>query len=190
MRLAAVVLLLMGGVSVFGCVSDAASTPTATATPTPAPTQSEYMVFTHSENGFAISYPRGWQASPPCCGQPGSLVIHPRDNDEVEVWVSDVLRGVPPAPSAREYLDGLLNETPLPKGYEVVLLEEMEVNGVQAVKHMYTFTDDRGQTIKAMEVLFKSGIRALQVACSAPSDMYATYAEALERIVRSFHLIY
>ena len=85
--------------------------------------------------------------------------------------------------------DDALAVSPSPDGYERLAIADMEVNGIPSVKHTYIYTDPKGNTIQATDVLVKKDRRMFQVACSVPVDSFAAYLTTFEGVIHTFKLL-
>lgn len=175
-------LALVAALLLAGCTSDGAfvkGTPTLPL---------GYANYTDSKEGFVIARPPGWRNEAPCCGT-GAALFYPAGDDSVQIWVSRAYPDVPEAASARGYFDSLLLETLMPQGYERLAIVDVQVNGVPAVKHTYSYIDGNGDTIQSTDVLVKEGRRVFQVSCSAPADSFVANLATFERVLRTFTLL-
>ncbi|MBA7594491.1 hypothetical protein ES703_01435 [subsurface metagenome] len=113
------------------------------ATPTPTPTAG-YLTYTDEANGFSIWYPEDWDRDESAEGttlfrSPRSFPCGGSAPDEFHPYVCVYYWQYPSKVDLQQEFDLLKQESEQWRGYTHISTEEMTVNGVPAIKHVFTY---------------------------------------------------
>lgn len=151
-------------------------------------TTEEWKTYVDTENNFSISYPKDWEVPPFYVG--GAFIAAALEENEpvAIVTVSSPITGVLFGLSTRDFFESVVRLEEAPEGYKRIAVEEMEINGIPAIRHIYTTPEDN-KTIKHMEFWLKKDITAFVIMCSSPVEYFEKYAKTFEQIADTFKII-
>jgi len=132
-------------------------TPTPTAQPTSTPIAG-YVAYTDDSNGFTISYPEDWDKIPDE-SYIGGVVFGCRDNSSCEDHFPNFSVGkreLSQAMSVQTIFEEEKANLATLEGYTPISEEDMFLDGMPAIKHVFTLVVDEA-TVKVMEVLLVKG---------------------------------
>lgn len=157
-------------------------------TPTPMPTPiAGYQTYNDEDNGFSISFPEDW------------LVGH---TEEWFLWVGSSCAGEPiivavtqydysPTDSLQTYFyDYLLPFWSDVEGYTSISIEDISLNGVPAIKHIFTEIEAAdGYTIKHISIAAVNERECWHIMINISPECWNSYKDRLNTITDSFRFL-
>lgn len=181
-RVAVVLLLGIMLASGLAC-GGGKSEPTPTSTPTPI---AGFLTYTDNISGFSISYPMGWNVVPAdeletdlaafsapslCAGYLSYVVIFtaPYSSDLQSYYfeVKDIISEL--------------------EGYTLISEEELMVDGIPAIKLIYTHTDF-GYALQNMGQILVNEETGWNIRASTPPECWNVYEDTFNTIIGSFQI--
>lgn len=189
-----VLLILALIVGVACCPPPAEETPTPTPeTPTPEVT---YPTHTDEENGFAVDYPEEWTWSDDIVAETTeaettglAAFVSPTAEDGFYpnlVVSKSALPGALPLSMVFPALQVSPYFPDMYPGYASVSDEDTTVAGLDAIKHVFTYTDGDGLDLKAVQVLVVKGQDLWVARCVTTEASFDAYESTFDDIVGSF----
>ena len=151
-------------------------------------TTEEWKIYVDTENNFSISYPNDWEVPPFYVGGAFSAAALEENEPVAIVTVSSPITGVLFGLSTRDFFESIVRPEEAPEGYKRISVEEMEINGIPAIRHIYTTPEDN-KTIKHMEFWLKKDTVAFVIMCSSPVEHFEKYAKTFGQIAATFKII-
>lgn len=195
-------VLLLSTFTCAGGGSAATPTPTPAPTPTPMPTPpAGYLTYTDEDNGFSFWYPDSWEQmeevlepfavrfkSPAACVPAGGTGI---------VWspwfgVWEPWYGL----SLQDEFDDFNSGAEELEGYVSISVEELTINGVPAMKHVFTHYTGQAvqpgvaphQTQRAVVMCAKAG-KIFGLFCGAIPECWEENEPIFDTIIHSFQIL-
>jgi hypothetical protein len=151
----------------------------------------EYTLYTDEAGGFAISHPNDWEQVPQEEVPEGILVIfRPAVTcGNVTESINVVKAGLPAPMTVDEWFaDKQVPLTSLGE-YTPISTEKVTVNGVDAIKHVYTAIGAPSTIVQAMQLYLLDGMTAWVVTCRCDPACYAGYEAMFNTVVNSFRVL-
>ena len=194
-RLSIIIILLVVsiGIVAVGCGGGDEPPPAATATPVVS-TGGAYLSHTDVITGFSIDYPDNWEQIPEELieGYTGEMGITgfwaPVACAEIITNFNIVTEELPFLMSVGTYFDASQRHIRSFEGYTPVSDEEIAVNEIEAIKHIYDVTQDI-DTIRQMQVYMVEGTLGWVITFSCAADCWQQYEDVFDRITASFKLL-
>ena len=188
-----VLLIVLLGIVTVNCGGEEGATPAATVT-TVVSTGERYLSHTDVISGFSIDYPDTWEQIPEELieGYTGEMGISgfwaPVACAEVITNFNVVTEELPFPMSVDTYFDASQRHIRSFEGYTPVSDEEISVNGIEAIKHIYDVTLDM-ETMKQMQVYLVEGTLGWVITFACAADCWQQYEDVFDHIAVSFKLL-
>jgi len=183
-----VVVILLCALALSGFACGCGGEEEATPTPTPI---AGYLIHTDEANGFAISFPDNWGKMQEHKWESwGVLAQYESDSDcQLAVPNFSVKNEELSQPmSVEAWFEELKGNLAAIEGYTPISEEELTVDGVAAIKHVFAF--DVGVAIfNGMQLYMVKGTTGWTVTCQCPSECWSQYGPIFDTIAGSFRLL-
>lgn len=146
-----------------------------------------FLTYIDNTTGFSISYPETWN-------------VKADSSDYVACFVAPEAKlggtancvvaheKVPAQSSLQVFFAGSKKDIQKQfKQYNAVSEEELTIDGIPAMKHVFTFYD-KNMTVKVMQIYLKQGEVGWVVTCTSVPGAFDSYLTAFETVTASFHL--
>jgi hypothetical protein len=146
-----------------------------------------FLEYVDEAVGFSISYPENWQIT---SGSSDFLVGFGAPEAEAGIQASCIVAHevVTRKENLQSYFTRIKgNLKKKLKGYTPVSEEEITLDQIPAIKHVYTFFD-KNVTFKQMAIYLKQGEVGWVINCSCSPDAYNSYQPTFEAVAASFQL--
>jgi hypothetical protein len=152
---------------------------------------SGYTEYTDEANGFTISHPHDWNKLPDEEVPQRMLVIFRPDSSCGNVTESiNVVKG---ELSEAMTLDELFAEQQISLNmlgnYTSISTENVTVNGIDAIKHVFSAIGAPNKIIKAMQLCLMDGMTVWIVTCRCDPECYDGYETMFNTVVNSLKVI-
>lgn len=168
----------------IGLVLASCAPPAPTPTPTPSPEASLEVVFSHSQYGFSIRYPRGWKETEPPGTEPAAQLAAPSGSPQVLVFIQSMKAGATAASHAEEFASQFQQSL---AGYQQVSSQPLKVGDMAGHQISFTATP-RNVTIKARVVALPVGRQAFVLLYSGTQEVFQEQERLLDAVAGSFKL--
>lgn len=169
------------------------SLPGSDGTPTPGPTPTAltgYVTYANETHGLAISCPEDWLLVSEDLYSEDDVLIVQADTACGELpSVLRVKKTESPSPfTLEEYYQSVRTSYNATQGYSFVSDEEITVDGVPAMEHVYTMDIGQG-TVEVMQVLFLEDTTLWILSCEAAAACWPAYEPTFDVVVASFQFL-
>jgi hypothetical protein len=192
-----IIAVLVPVMVLIACGDGEQPSPTAMATPTPFATdvaQAGYLTFIDDINGLAIDYPGDWEPIPDeymewFAGEMGVTGFWaPVACGDFIANFNVVNEPLPFSMSVETYFDSSKRHLRSLEGYGPVSEEEITVNGMTAMRHLFNQTSD-GDTIRQMQVYLVRDETGWVLTYSTSSSCWQQYEPVFNHMTDSFRFL-
>jgi len=166
----------------------AAPTPGPTGNATPSPTSvTAYLEHVDEENGFAISYPQGWEAE----SSEDILALFlggesdPMCSPQVQVTNEEMSQPV----GIHAWFEQLKGNYTAGGGYTPISEQDMTVDGFPAIKHVCLIAVTEDVDFHAMLLYVVEDTTGWIVFCTCRSDCWSQYEPTFDTMIGTFQLL-